>query len=122
MLLLRGRARVEDDVDERLNASASPSGTSIDGIPRTRFELNVTHPRAAGKQVRTRLIHRRQSATVRRWANANECVCHAALEHDPPERAALLATVCAGDAELRREVESLLAHEEGASDREMIHE
>jgi serine/threonine protein kinase len=40
---------------------------------------------------------------------------HAALEVDSGERAALLETACAGDAELRREVESLIAsHDQGA--------
>ena len=39
---------------------------------------------------------------------------HAALEVDAGERAAFLETACAGDAELRREVESLIAsHDEG---------
>jgi serine/threonine protein kinase/Tfp pilus assembly protein PilF len=39
---------------------------------------------------------------------------HAALEVDAGERAAFLQTACAGDAELRREVESLIAsHDQG---------
>ena len=53
--------------------------------------------------------------TPERWSEV-ERVCHAALAHDPPERAALIAAACAGDAALRREVESLLAHEERAAD------
>src|SRR5215207_1575757 len=40
----------------------------------------------------------------------------AALEAAPAERAALLGAACAGDAELRREVESLLAAHERAGD------
>src|SRR5437870_2309439 len=39
---------------------------------------------------------------------------HAALEVDAGERATFLQTACAGDAELRREVESLIAsHDQG---------
>ena len=45
-----------------------------------------------------------------------ERICQAALEHDPAARAAFLATGCAGDDALRREVEkSLLAQESGAA-------
>ena len=43
-----------------------------------------------------------------------EPLYHAALERAPEERAAFLAEACAGDAELRREVESLLAVDERA--------
>ncbi len=43
-----------------------------------------------------------------------ERICQAALEHDAAARAAFLADACAGDAALRREVESLLAHEHTA--------
>src|SRR5687768_1229586 len=50
-----------------------------------------------------------------RWQQI-EKLFHAALERTPSERAALLADACAGDEELRREVESLLAtHEQGKS-------
>jgi serine/threonine protein kinase/Tol biopolymer transport system component len=45
---------------------------------------------------------------VERWQQI-ERLFHAALERAPHERAALLAEACAGDAELRHEVESLLA-------------
>src|SRR5438477_12676522 len=41
-------------------------------------------------------------------------LCEAALELEPSEQAALLAQACGGDDELRREVESLLAHEASA--------
>src|SRR5438128_1013420 len=40
----------------------------------------------------------------------------AALEHDASDRAAFLAQACADDAELRREVESLLSFEAQAED------
>jgi len=43
-----------------------------------------------------------------RWPEV-EGLCAAALEHDPDARAAFLDEACAGDTELRREVESLLA-------------
>jgi len=45
--------------------------------------------------------------TPTRWQEI-ERVYHAALERPLTERAAFLAESCAGDAELRREVESLL--------------
>ena len=48
--------------------------------------------------------------TPDRWSLVQR-LCHAALERAASERAAFLAEACAGDAELRREVESLLAHE-----------
>jgi eukaryotic-like serine/threonine-protein kinase len=38
-----------------------------------------------------------------------ESLCHAALARDAEGRAAFLDEACAGDADLRREVESLLA-------------
>jgi eukaryotic-like serine/threonine-protein kinase len=44
------------------------------------------------------------------WRQAEECY-HAALERPPHERAAFVAQACANNSELRREVESLLAHE-----------
>jgi tetratricopeptide (TPR) repeat protein len=46
--------------------------------------------------------------TPERWA-AVDAVLQAALERAPADRSAFLARECAGDAELRREVESLLA-------------
>ena len=53
-----------------------------------------------------------------RWRRVEQLLA-AALERDPSERGAFLDAACAGDAELRREVESLLAaHEQsGALDR-----
>jgi len=42
-----------------------------------------------------------------RWQRIDQ-LYHAALERDEDERAAFLDTACAGDAALRREVESLL--------------
>jgi non-specific serine/threonine protein kinase/serine/threonine-protein kinase len=45
-----------------------------------------------------------------RWRQIEDLV-DAALECEPAERAALLDRACAGDADLRREVESLLAHQ-----------
>ena len=44
------------------------------------------------------------------WRQAEECY-HAAMERPPHERAAFVAHSCANNSELRREVESLLAHE-----------
>jgi serine/threonine protein kinase len=52
--------------------------------------------------------------TSERW-QAIERLYHAASERPEDSRAAFLLEVCAGDAELRREVESLLAHEAGAA-------
>ena len=52
--------------------------------------------------------------TPEREANI-ERICHAALERDVAARAAFLEEACAGDADLRREVESLLAQESGAA-------
>src|SRR5262245_35335146 len=43
-----------------------------------------------------------------------EQLYHAALEHDLQRRAHFLAAACAGDEELRREVESLLGYQEQA--------
>ena len=44
------------------------------------------------------------------WRRIEE-LCHGALEREPPKRDAFLSVECAGDEELRREVESLLARE-----------
>jgi serine/threonine-protein kinase len=46
--------------------------------------------------------------TPERWQQVDQ-LFHSALEHEPEERAAFLDEACGGDAELRREVESLLA-------------
>ena len=48
-----------------------------------------------------------------RWQQVEQ-LYHAALERGAGERAAFLAAACAGDEELRREVESLLAYEDQA--------
>ena len=45
-----------------------------------------------------------------RWELVSE-LYHAALEREEAQRGAYLAAACAGDEELRREVESLLAQE-----------
>ena len=52
--------------------------------------------------------------TNERWRQIDD-LCHGALAHSPEERAAFLEVACAGDDLLRREVESLLAHEPNAS-------
>jgi eukaryotic-like serine/threonine-protein kinase len=44
-----------------------------------------------------------------RWQRIEE-LYHSALEHPPEQRSAFLSDACAGDDELRREVESLLGH------------
>src|SRR6185295_12339980 len=44
-----------------------------------------------------------------RWREIDR-VFAAALEHEPAERSAYLYEACLGDEELRKEVESLLAH------------
>jgi serine/threonine-protein kinase len=49
-----------------------------------------------------------------RWQQVKE-LFEAALERGPAERSAFLATACAGDEEVRREVESLLAAHDGDS-------
>ena len=50
-----------------------------------------------------------------RWRQI-ETLFHAAREREPGERAAFLYEACAGDEELRREVDSLLSeHERGGS-------
>ncbi|HEY9232670.1 MAG TPA: serine/threonine-protein kinase [Blastocatellia bacterium] len=50
-----------------------------------------------------------------RWQQV-EALYHAALERPPAKRLAWLAAHCAGDAELRREVETLLAYDDQAAD------
>jgi serine/threonine protein kinase/Tol biopolymer transport system component len=52
--------------------------------------------------------------TPERWQKVEQ-LYHAALEREESERAAFLHEVCAGDDALRQEVESLLAHENGAN-------
>ena len=49
--------------------------------------------------------------TPERWQQIDE-LFHAALAHEPTERAAFLGTACSGDESLRIEVESLLAYHE----------
>src|SRR6516225_9972958 len=53
--------------------------------------------------------------TPERWAQIED-LFHRAAECDLENRPSLLAKECAGDPELRREVESLLANEKSASD------
>jgi hypothetical protein len=48
--------------------------------------------------------------TPERWRRIEE-LWHAALERDRPLRGTFLQEACAGDEELQREVESLLAEE-----------
>src|SRR6185503_7085241 len=48
-----------------------------------------------------------------RWQRVKQ-LCHSALETSASERAAFLDNACDGDEALRREVETLLAHEEEA--------
>ncbi len=55
------------------------------------------------------------SMTPERYRQIGE-VYHAALEVDAEERAAFLERACAGDAALRREVESLIVSHEQAPD------
>ena len=52
--------------------------------------------------------------TPERWARVDQ-LYHAALDRDARERESFLAAACAGDDALRREVESLLAHDGGAA-------
>src|ERR1051325_1250452 len=52
--------------------------------------------------------------TPERWRQVKE-LFNAALEHDREERLAFLETACAGDEELRREVDALLAADEHPS-------
>src|SRR5437867_2526328 len=50
--------------------------------------------------------------TPERWQQINQ-LFHSALECDPSRRAAFLADACAGDADLKEQIESLLqSHEE----------
>ena len=51
--------------------------------------------------------------TPDRWQQIDQ-LFHAALERPPEDRPAFLDTACAGDPDLRREVESLLRHEDSA--------
>ena len=48
-----------------------------------------------------------------RWQQIND-ILQAALDREPHQRAAFLDDACRGNAELRREVESLLAHQYSA--------
>ena len=47
--------------------------------------------------------------TPERWQQVDQ-LYHSALEREPGQRSAFLVEACAGDEELRCEVESLLAH------------
>src|SRR5262249_33734028 len=58
--------------------------------------------------------HGTRGVTPERWRLAQE-VFAKALERDASARAAYLDSACTGDAELRREIESLLASHEAAS-------
>src|SRR5687767_13236972 len=53
--------------------------------------------------------------TPERWQQV-KTLFHRALERDPPERAGFIADRCAGDPDLRQEVESLLSTHEDAGD------
>src|SRR5919197_1737077 len=53
--------------------------------------------------------------TPERWRELDE-LFHSALEREPDRRASFLAEACGGDDELRRELESMLAHHEQAED------
>ncbi len=53
---------------------------------------------------------------MNRWEQV-EKICQSALELEESRRAAFLEQACAGDAELRREVESLLQFDDGRGDR-----
>jgi eukaryotic-like serine/threonine-protein kinase len=48
-----------------------------------------------------------------RWRRVED-LCHAALERDASERSVFLAAECGDDEDLRRQVETLLAHEQSA--------
>ena len=52
--------------------------------------------------------------TPERWSRV-EALFHAALEQEPEARSGFLSVACAGDDELRQEVESLLAQESGGT-------
>src|SRR4030095_14383101 len=51
--------------------------------------------------------------TPERWQRVNE-LFHCALERQPAQRAAFLDQACAGDQELRKEVESLIGSNENS--------
>jgi len=52
---------------------------------------------------------------LERWQQINQ-LFHLALTHEPGQRAVLLAEACAGDEELRRDVEDLISSHEQAED------
>jgi serine/threonine-protein kinase len=54
------------------------------------------------------------SGTSERWQRLEE-LCQAALERSAGERAAFLLSACGNNADLRREIETLLAHEDASS-------
>ena len=88
---------------------------SIEGWWHGRYESSHT---SAHKPPRSRLERGLRMAattdnhanhlTAERWQKIKE-LFHAALEREPNERRAFLDEACAGDKEIRREVESLLA-------------
>ncbi len=51
--------------------------------------------------------------TPERWRQIEQ-IYHSTLEREESQRASFLKEACAGDEELRREVESLLAHKDQA--------
>ena len=55
----------------------------------------------------------RAAMDAERWQKIEQ-LCHAALECEPSERPAFLQQTCAGDEDLRRKVEALLAREKQA--------
>jgi ligand-binding sensor domain-containing protein len=57
--------------------------------------------------------------TPERWRQVEE-IFYSALECEPDRRAAFLDQACAGDMELRKEVESLLAHDEEAEGKSFL--
>ena len=60
-------------------------------------------------------IPQRKSASMTDRESQIERICQAALEREGPARATFLAEVCASDAALQRDVESLLAQESAAA-------
>ncbi len=53
------------------------------------------------------------SMTPERWRQIEQ-IYHSTLEREESQRSSFLKEACAGDEELRREVESLLAHKDQA--------
>jgi Tol biopolymer transport system component/predicted Ser/Thr protein kinase len=61
-------------------------------------------------------VQPRTAMTPERWQQVDQ-LYHSALEREPGQRSPFLVEACAGDEELRREVESLLAQEGSTLDR-----